>query len=605
MTPADILRLPLADLVTAAAASGPAGLAWLRFRCDRDLAAYMALCWPGIAAAPFAPSHRAILAWFDSLPPFEARAAQAGADAEADPIARSAWEAPRGTGKTSVAIAALDRAVRSGREPYVVIIGPESAHASALSVSLQAMLSPGHPAASPMLAALYGDVGWTGNMGDGAVRRGAVLGFPAGVSYVSVRSIGGTIRGLLRGTHRPTLVLLDDLEKPDDVGSMAARDAMHEKLNSDVLNLGPQGGGLAVCLMATRLHPDAVSARLQRDPAWDGASFRGIVRWPVGVESGEIQEGSRWAEWRALLTDPASPARERERAALDFYRQHRDEMDAGAEVLDPHRLPLYRAMLRLVSIGLPSFLKDVQNAPIASGGGAFRPDSFRWCTLDGRDVVIGYGDTARRIPLPAFSRAVIHLDPTTSRKKGSTARDFAGFAVVAMRDDRATGERLYVVLEWSATREEPEDQAERAWAAWARWRAAGIPTVEVVYESNGGGGACLQGEYHAEMRRRRKAAGLPSTMEPVAIHETRAKDACISGVVPLLNNGVAVLSTAIRSHEGGREALRQTEAWPGGAHDDGPDALSKALLRLESASTGGLSLADAERALSLFSRAAG
>jgi phage terminase large subunit-like protein len=129
--------------------------------------------------------------------------------------------------------------------------------------------------------------------------------------------------------------------------------------------------------------------------------------------------------------------------------------------------------------------------------------------------------------------------------------------------------------------------------------------VEVVYESNGGGGACLQGEYHADMRRKRKAAGLPSTMEPVAIHETRAKDACISGVVPLLNNGVAVLSTAIRSHEGGREALRQVEAWPGGAHDDGPDALAKALLRLESASTGGLSLADAERALSLFSRAAG
>lgn len=603
MTPADILAAPVGDLLARARAAGPVGLAWLRFRCDRDLAAYMALCWPGIAADPFAPSHRAILDWFDRLPPYTDRRAAALAQPEADPIARSAWEAPRGTGKTSVAIAALDRAVRTGREPYVVIVGPEAAHASALSVSLQAMLSPGHPAAGPLLEALYGRVAWAGNMADGAVERAPVLGLPGGTAYVSVRSIGGTIRGLLRGTHRPSMVLLDDLEKPDDVGSMAQRDAMHEKLNSDVLNLGPQGGGLAVCLMATRLHPDAVSARLQRDPAWDGASFRGVLAWPAGVEGGEIVEGSRWAEWRSILTDSAVPARQREAAALAFYRAHRDEMDMGAEVLDPHRLPLYRAMLRLVSIGLPSFMKDVQNAPIAHGGGAFRPDSFRWCSLDGRDVVIGWGDTARRIPLPAFSRVVIHLDPTTSRKKGSTQRDFAGLAVVACRDDRATGERLYVVLEWSAVREEPEEQAERVWAAWARWRAAGIPSVEVVYESNGGGGACLQGEYHADQRRKRREKGLPWTMEPVAVHETRAKDACISGAVPLLNAGVAVLSTAIRTHEGGREALRQTEAWPGGAHDDGPDALAKALLRLEAQGTGGLTVESAEAALRLFARA--
>ena len=50
-----------------------------------------------------------------------------------------------------------------------------------------------------------------------------------------------------------------------------------------------------------------------------------------------------------------------------------------------------------------------------------------------------------------------------------------------------------------------------------------MPVVEVVYESNGGGGACLQGEYHAEQRRKRKAQGLPWNLDPVPVHETRAK----------------------------------------------------------------------------------
>ena len=77
MTPADILAAPVGALLTAARAAGPVGLAWLRFRCDRDLAAYMALCWPGIAADPFAPSHRAILQWFDALPPYTDRRAAA------------------------------------------------------------------------------------------------------------------------------------------------------------------------------------------------------------------------------------------------------------------------------------------------------------------------------------------------------------------------------------------------------------------------------------------------------------------------------------------------------------------------------------------------
>lgn len=199
------------------------------------------------------------------------------------------------------------------------------------------------------------------------------------------------IRGLNEGAARPTAAYLDDIESAKTTSSPDVRDRAQAKLLEQVMPMLPNEGGGIVYWSATPVHDDCTSARAVRRAEglrrWAVSRHRAVLRWP---------ESPRWEECRriyldvdgavaslqarGMVVDPVAVQDEQVSLATEYHDAHADEMDAGAEVMDPHRLPILACYMRRWDIGDEAFEREYQTSPAPRRPGAiFDPQA--WVTM--------------------------------------------------------------------------------------------------------------------------------------------------------------------------------------------------------------------------------
>lgn len=180
---------------------------------------------------------------------------------------------------------------------------------------------------------------------------------PFGEATLFAKTWGGSLRGFNHRGVRPDAIDLDDIESEEKSATKDSRDKTQIRLLGKVLPLGNKQGGLDVIWTQTPVHSDAVAARAaKRLPelrAWQVTSLPVITRWP---------KSPLWDEAEALYFDAdARPdAGDRAMAVAQLYTSNREEMDAGAECLDPVGMGPLQCHLKRWQVGPSAWKREYE-----------------------------------------------------------------------------------------------------------------------------------------------------------------------------------------------------------------------------------------------------
>lgn len=498
----------------------------LRARFRYDLEGFARWCWPDRFDLPFNNLHRELFkqqldieGWADRV--------------KAKVTDRSAVAAPRGYAKSTIeSFLKPIHDIVYGLEAYIVLGSSEMRLARSFTADIMGALGDSE---SP-LAQLYGPFAVKGGVDAFTV---SVRGQPS--TGVLARSIGTALRGAKHPKRgiRVTKFVLDDAEDRKRVQNAEQRADWWDWLNADVAKAGPRGGGLVIRWVGTVLHPDAVLARLLKRPGWKGRKWKAIIRWP---ERADLWERCR-RYWCDLTLGEA-----REAAARAFYEANRDEMDRGAEVLDPETEDLYTLHVQMWSEGYASFLKEKQNEPIDPSTSIFDVDGFRRFRRVGDELHLDTGRVVKVSELTLWG----YWDPS----EGGVSGDYAAIAVVG-RDRYGY---CYVLQVWMR-RAKPSAQLEAAWTIAERH---GLKRM--LLEANGFQDLVVQNL--PRQRAERREAGRFWQLEVNEHTSTENKDMRIASMEPDTANGWLLFADDVPP-----EVLQQFREHPNSANDDGADAV--------------------------------
>lgn len=504
-----------------------------RFRFDR--AGFLKWCFPEIFGRPFNRYHCEVLdrPWR----PWQERTGRVWQEADA---------APRGIAKTTLLKGEVVWAIIYAMEAYVVWLSAELRLARDSTRHLRHLFQrDGH------LSRLYGPFAVSGGIDEWSVTVNGAT--PVGVL---ARSFGTQLRGANEGGARPTLVVVDDGERPDRVRNADQRRIWWAYLHEDVLKVGPIEGGLWVRIRGTVLHPDSMLANLLKSTAWKANKYKVL---------NQLSASPLWERCKAIYTDLSLGDEEiRRECALAFYKANQAEMDAGLEVLDPEVMGPFRVYELIWTQGLQSVLKELFNEPRQAGTRFFETGKFRRCRVEGtgRERMVLRAD-GRRVALADLSLRM-HLDPIPGTELGvmgddggSGGGDFAACVLLGRDSDGYT-----FVLDCWMGRGRDSEIRRRCWSMAENW---GCKKLGV--EANGF--QRLFARDFKKERAKREEEGRFWQLHIDEDHVSLSKEDRIAALEAPTSNG------EIQFAEGLTQLLfQQFDDFPDGDHDDGPDALA-------------------------------
>lgn len=303
---------------------------------------------------------------------------------------------PRGSGKSSWCEAGAMWSNLGGFRTYVALIGAdkEAAEGTLLSIWTELTtndeLAADFPEVCHPLRALEG----IANRCRGQRHEGrpthikwkadtlvlpTIPGSPASAAILQARGLLGRIRGMKfkrpdNSTSRPDQVILDDPQTDTSARSEKQNEKRLAILRSAILGLagpGKQIAGVMPCTVIQR--GDMVDEILdrQKNPEWRGKRTKLVYRWPDRQDLWD-----QYLEIRAQEIGAMSPQDLEEGdgpcncpRATEFYRQHRKEMDEGAEVqwearkLEWELSALQHAYDLKAHLGDEAFASEMQGEP--------------------------------------------------------------------------------------------------------------------------------------------------------------------------------------------------------------------------------------------------
>lgn len=403
---------------------------------------------------------------------------------------------------------------------------------------------------------------------------------PRGTVSIASRSFKSDVRGYNVNAIRPTRVIIDDGESRKEVDNPSIRRKWQNFIAEDVLKLGPRTGGTLYDWLGTVLHPDSILNRILKRKApnlgWRSEKFQALISWPdnpgmwercreiyadLDATRATVPEGAL-AEYEDLRVELDEVDAARLATSRYFYETNREAMDAGAEVLDEHALPLFEIYIVIWDEGLPAMLKELNNDPSDPSERIFDSRGFKRCEYD-LDAGVIVSSSGKRILLSECDVAT-WLDPIPAE---STGNDYASVAVVAKH--RRTRQRF--ALTCSLEHISPAQQRARVWAAYDLYgRNSSFRRRLYSYENNGFQ-KLMMGEPWVQEQERRARERLSGDLMPVGYPSTENKIRRMSRLQPDTINGYLEFSQLIPD-----EVLEQFDELPGASHDDGPDAIERA-----------------------------
>ena len=189
---------------------------------------------------------------------------------------------------------------------------------------------------------------------------------PTSGSIVTVRGISSGLRGMKHGTLRPSLVLLDDLQTSETAENPEQVEKLMTLIKKDVMNLGGKER-LSILQTATPICPDDLVEKLKNDIGWKTTIFKAIEKYPSEYK----KKDGLWTQYFKLY-DAEQITGSGHHESLEFYKQHRAQMDEGAQVFNPYRFSTKdghaSAIQKLLeiehTIGNSAFQSEYQMSPV-------------------------------------------------------------------------------------------------------------------------------------------------------------------------------------------------------------------------------------------------
>lgn len=353
---------------------------------------------------------------------------------------------------------------------------------------------------------------------------------------ISAFGVNQNIRGARHNQHRPSLIILDDIESNEDVQDDDGRFKTKDWFEKVVLKLGDKDTN--VVLAGTIHHYDSLLAHYldpEKAPGWIRRLYRSVIRWADDL--------MLWQEWSAIYrgretwAGAAGPA-----AAEAFFRANRERMLAGTQVLWPQSASYEDLMVKREQEGQYSFDSEYQNDPVNARDCTFNPADFIYWDDQFQDAEALLNSLPHRMVYAA-------VDPSLGRS--SSRGDYSAIVIGAWD---AAGKVLYI-LDADLERRQPGDLIE-AVIGFVRSRKISAVAVEANQ---------FQTLIARELKARAEARAVGVTVKEV--QNRTDKMLRIQSLEPFIKTGKVRFS---RRH---RELLDQLRHFPRGRHDDGPDAL--------------------------------
>lgn len=253
---------------------------------------------------------------------------------------------PRGSGKTTLSLAAAEWAILHGHRRYVILIGAEAESAkkniAAIRIELESNLElrRDFPEACIPLWEMAGvhqrKLTYMGEpirvqAGSTDLMLAHIPGAPCSQARVECIGITGHVRGRsfrdpTGEIRRPDLVIIDDPQTDESARSLSECNTRETILMGAVLGLAGPGKKIAGVMPCTVIRPGDLADRIldrEKAPIWQGERCRMVYAWPTREDL--------WARYAELRIDGLKAGRGL-RDATEFYAAHRPEMDAGARV---------------------------------------------------------------------------------------------------------------------------------------------------------------------------------------------------------------------------------------------------------------------------------
>jgi len=292
---------------------------------------------------------------------------------------------PRGSGKTSICECACIWAVLNGHRDFVCLIGSDEGHAMDMLESIKTeldsndLLLDDYPEVVYPIQCLDGianrcsgqlykgqrtHIGWTAR----EVVLPTIPGSAGSGAIIKVAGITGRIRGMKfkrsdGHSVRPSLVVLDDPQTDESARSSSQCATRESILAGAVLGLAGPGKKIAGVMPCTVIRPEDMADRILdrgKHPQWQGERTKMVYSFPANE--------ALWAKYAEIRAE--SLRAERGLAdATEFYGEHREEMDLGAEIAWPERfnhdeLSAIQHAMNLRMQDERAFYAEYQNEPL-------------------------------------------------------------------------------------------------------------------------------------------------------------------------------------------------------------------------------------------------
>lgn len=296
-------------------------------------------------------------------------------------------ELPRGSGKTTAAEAMCLYLLSYGIRKFLVVISNNQRAAGNILNDLYHIISDG----STAYAQDFPEISLPFVIANGSFRRRQTIRgklveisknatnlqfpsindedgkpLPTSGSVVTCRGMTAGVRGLKVGSLRPDLAILDDLQDSEIAKSAEQVEKVLDFIKKDVINLS-SGKKLAVLMTSTPICADDLCSKIEEDPNWRTTKFRAVIKWPADIRKNG--DGGLWGTYFEKY-DAENMVNGSHGGSLQFYRDHREEMDKGAELFcnrfneaDGQISALQAMMEKRHLIGKAAFASEMQMSP--------------------------------------------------------------------------------------------------------------------------------------------------------------------------------------------------------------------------------------------------
>ena len=291
---------------------------------------------------------------------------------------------PRGEGKTTICERAAIWALLYGYRKFVVIVGANEDAALELIDTIRSELEQNdllfedfpevcypvrkleginNRASGQLLNGQRTYISWSGT----EIVLPTVEGSAASGSVVIGVGITGRVRGMKRKAQgrdiRPELVIVDDPQTRESAESPEQCKKRMRTIKGDILGLAGPGKKISGVMPCTVIHPGDVADQVldaDKNPEWNGERLALLRSFPKNMDL--------WHRYHEIAIDSYRRYGD-SRDATEFYRDHRAEMDEGAESswpqrFEPGELSGIQYAMDLYFKGRDEFFAEYQNTPV-------------------------------------------------------------------------------------------------------------------------------------------------------------------------------------------------------------------------------------------------